>query len=67
MHSFTSIAALLAVTGSAQTSESLRSSRSLSFQSIAGYEPGTMVTDQVSSPQIDATISITVLKSNSSL
>lgn len=42
----TAIAALLAVAGSAQASdESLRSSRRLSFDLIAGYEPGTKVTD----------------------
>jgi hypothetical protein len=60
----TAIAALLAVAGSAQASdESRRSSRRLSFDLIAGYEPGTKVTDHVSSPQIDVTKS-KMLKSN---
>lgn len=45
MPSFTSIAVLLAVTGSAQASASVRTSRELSFEYIAGYEPGTLVTD----------------------
>jgi hypothetical protein len=65
MRSFTPIAALLGVAGSAQASDSIRSARRLSFEYIAGYEPGTMVTDHVSSPQIDDTIA-KMLKSNMS-
>jgi hypothetical protein len=45
MVSFKLAALLLATAGS--TSASLRTSRRLSFQSIAGYEPGSLVTDHV--------------------